>query len=546
MAYCPNCGAENAPTASYCSNCGQRLAPATQTATAPPPPPPPAPPAAPAPTPAPQPTPTLAASPGPAAPTVQRTALPSVNWRPLVIGNWVGAGLTAATALGVSGVLATALGLLAKPADFGWDNSLTMVAWIMTSAFGADLNIDFELFDSSVSATLGLFPLTVTIISLAAAVLVFRRLTRGYSRAVDALGDAVRAALLFGLGLMVVALVFRADSDEFGRGWGRELQGLYKTRLEFGVDAAGAFFLGFLVLLAVLVASCLARREWWPAPVRRIQDWLVAPLYGLAAVGLLLPIAGLIGLGLLLITGETIENTDPTTDDILASLALYAGLLANGGYWLISLGAGAALQSRGEEVGGSTSVESHHLPYFADDDPGLWAAPAVMVALLLVATYVVARKSPTPARILPNLGIWVAVVLVTTPLFVRVTSLHAAMDIPDEDVSGHGTIGVVGWQATLFLTLATLVCSFLVALMTRSLSVQQVRGGAASFGRMVQSNPGRPHQDVPVAPPAPPAPYGQPAPPAPHGQPAHEPPPPPAPGNGPAPRPDDTRLRPPK
>ena len=513
MSYCPHCGAERVPAASFCSNCGQPLAePTPQPAMAP----------------APAPGPTAAAS-APARPPLPPAATgtaaapwsPNVNWRALVVGNWLGAALTAGTALVVSGLLATGLGLLAKPEDFGWDNSLTMVAWIMTSAFGADLVVDFEIADTAVNASVGFFPLTVTVIALGAAVLVFRTVTARYTRGLDAVGDAVRASLLFALGLMVVALVFRADNDEFGRGWGRELNGLFDAELEFGASAAGAFFLGFLLLLIVLVATCFARRDWWPGAVQRVQAWLVAPIYGLGTMAVLLPVAGLIGLGLLMITGETLEETDPTNDDLLASIALIGGLLANGGFWLVSLGAGAAMGSRGEEVDGPTTVESHHLPYFADDDPGLWAAPVVMIAFLLVATYVVARKSP-PHRVLANLGVWVAVVLVTTPLFVRVSSLHARMDVPDEDYRAFGTIGVVGWQATIFLTLATLVCALLVALMTRSLNLQQLRGQAGALGRMVQSNPGRPAPGV-----APP------------------PPPPTPPTAGPSPWPDETRVRPP-
>ena len=127
MSYCPHCGAERMPAASFCSNCGQPLA---------------------EPTPQPAMSPASAAAPTGAAaaparpplpPAATRTAAapwsPNVNWRALVVGNWLGAALTAGTALVVSGLLATGLGLLAKPEDFGWDNSLTMVAWIMTSAF---------------------------------------------------------------------------------------------------------------------------------------------------------------------------------------------------------------------------------------------------------------------------------------------------------------------------------------------------------------------------------------------------------------------------
>ena len=111
-------------------------------------------------------------------------------------------------------------------------------------------------------------------------------------------------------------------------------------------------------------------------------------------MAVLLPVAGLIGLGLLMITGETLEETDPTNDDLLASIALIGGLLADRGLLAGLPRCRGGHGSRGEEVDGPTTVESHHLPYFADDDPGLWAAPVVMIAFLLVATYVVARKSP--------------------------------------------------------------------------------------------------------------------------------------------------------
>ena len=67
-----------------------------------------------------------------------------------------------------------------------------------------------------------------------------------------------------------------------------------------------------------------------------------------------------------------------------------------------------------------------------------------------------------------------------------------------------------------------LVCAFLVALMTRSLNLQQLRGQAGALGRMVQSNP------KVVAPGA-----------------APPPPPPTPPTAGPLPWPDETRVRPP-
>jgi hypothetical protein len=431
--------------------------------------------------------------------------MPSVDWRRLLVGNWLGAGLTAGTALAVAGILSTLLALMAKPEDFGVDNGLTLVATLLAATFGADLVLDLSFDEQSASAHVGMFPLTVTILALAAAALVFRRVTARYARAMDAVADAARAALLLGLAVMLVAIVFRGDNDEMGRGWGAELSsnGL-GFQASWGPSIVGAFFLSFLVLLTSLVAVLFAtRRDWWPASVQRVHDWTAAPLYGIGTIFLMLPVAGIVGLLLLIFTGEALHDNDPTDDDLSAGIALIFGLIASGGFWLISLGAGAAYGSTSHESGsGSDSNDLHHLAHYAEDTPGLWAAPVVMLVVLFLAAFTVARRTAAPQRILGNLGVFVALLLLALPLISRLTSLHAGMRVSEEDYRADAYIGQVGWQATLLLVLAALVCAAVVALMSRALDPATVRAQASALAGRVQANPGR-QGATPTAPPAP-------------------------------------------
>ncbi len=86
MPFCVNCGTEVADNTKFCATCGQEVGPPAQTKPAPIPPPPTAPPAG---------------------------ATPTFDWRPIVIGNWFGAGLTALSALLLTALLSGGMALVA-------------------------------------------------------------------------------------------------------------------------------------------------------------------------------------------------------------------------------------------------------------------------------------------------------------------------------------------------------------------------------------------------------------------------------------------------
>lgn len=486
MATCAHCGSDNLEASRFCGGCGRPLA-----------------------------APRAVGTTGPASPT-----LPSIDWRRLLAGSWWGAGATALTALAVAGVLSLVLGLLARPVDFGVDNGLALVATLLAASFGADLVLDLDQQGGDAAqAYVGLFPFTVTILALGGAVLVFRRVTARHPRSVDAVLDAVRASLLLGLAVMVVALAFRADNDEMGRGWlSRFTADSLGIHARWGADGAGAFFLSFALLATTLLATVLAaRRDWWSAGVQQVHDWTAAPLQGLAVLLALLPLAGLVGYLLMWLTGDTLGDLDPTRGDLSTDVAAVTGLVANAGYWLICLGSGAAAGSTssetGSEIGAGSRVTAdlHHLAHFAHATPGLWAAPAVMLVVLLLAVLTVARRTAAPERVLGNLAVFVALLLVAVPLLSRVTSMHAGLSASAGTDSYHFAfdVGPVGWQATLLLALVAVACALPVALVGGHFRPALVRAQVGALAGRLRSDSGRrsvvPTTPPPAAPPPAPA-----------------------------------------
>ena len=217
--------------------------------------------------------------------------------------------------------------------------------------------------------------------------------------------------MIFGLGLMVPAIIFSADNDETGRGWGRALSEDEFGATDFKSYAPAAFFLGFLILFVVLALVVVMRSGWPQLGFQRVQAWVVAPLYGHATTFVLLPVAGLVAFLLLGFGEPSVTENDPTGDDLQALLTLVFGLLANGGVWVMSLGAGASVGSNTEATDEPDDAEWFHLwGQVTDDEPGLWAAPAIMLAILVASAFVVLRRSP-PGHALRSLLIWVGSLL---------------------------------------------------------------------------------------------------------------------------------------
>jgi hypothetical protein len=419
--------------------------------------------------------------------------MPQIDWRVLLAGNWIGAGLTAVVILGVAGLSSLGLALLAKPGNFGIDNSLTLVASILGSVFGADFVAHASMDGSSFRGSLGVFPLMVSLLTAWAGARTFRRVTSGYPSGTAALRDAARVALLVAIPLFVSSLVFRSDTREVGRGWAADLLDLLGVKVSFGAWPASSLFLGFASVFVVLALACFLRRDWWSAPVQRLHDWLVAPLHGSLQILWSLPLAGAVGLALLLLFGDSNIDEIHGADSWMATIAAVLAMLANGGMAFLAIGSGASYGSAGTADGVSDSDMSR-LGTITDTEPGLWAAPVVLVVVLFLAAYVVARRSAEPRVILRNLAVWTAGLFVTVPVLLRLTSVHGAYVVKGSEHSrGHGFVGPSGVETVFFIVGIGLVCALVVAKLSNAFGVADVKRQLAKLGQF-QSNPAQAEQ----------------------------------------------------
>lgn len=531
MRHCTQCGSQLAQGIRFCGECG---APAgAQT-------PPPAQPTVPRPASAPagppgsgrvmppSPPPPSALASGAGGGTV---ALP-FDWRRIVVGNWIGAAVVGVAAAMVSGVLGLALALLAKPEDFGLANTLTLATVTATGAFGADLKATgsegFFVGGDGVAYG-GAFPLTVTLIASAVAVLLFRRITRGYDSGLAAVGDAARAALIFGLALFVPTLVFRSDNEELGRGWAGEFDvGSVGAQVSFGANAPGALFLGFLVMFTLLALTTLTRTELWAGRLSRVQAWVAAPIRAAAMLLVLSPLAGAVGYAMIALFGE--DSYEEFADgEARATAALMIGYAANAGVWLMTLGVGAPMGARGEDSEGASDQQFERLwGSVTEDEPGLWVAPFVVVAVFTFLALRVVRSAradqtdPRPFGHLPDarlggaadghgvtplraLGVWLLSLVVVVPWLVRLSSLHgsgnAEFSGSDEPYEFSGSFGPDAVQTTLLIVLVAVMVAFVVALTSGVLSPEAMRAGLSKVSAAVQNPPGSVpgHQQPPSA-----------------------------------------------
>ena len=492
MKMCTACGAENAADSQFCGSCGQAMAET-----------PPAAPTAPPPPPAPSGSPTMP-PPAPAAPGGTGVANPfaTVDWRRIVAGNWIGAGITAATALVVAAVVAALVAFLV-PDNLDFKSAVGLTALLTESSFGADI-VNHA---GPVSISLGQYPLLGTFLALAAAALVFRRVTASYPGMAASLGDAVRASLMLAVLLTVFAVVINIvepdlrgyDSDDDSvnslaslarKAAGGGLAG-YDGKSQTSV--AGAIFLGFLLLLTVLVLVSVARRTTLDGVWLKIHEWLAAPVAGLAALAVGLCVLGLFYIVAILVGDD--QSRDFTT--IVSMFAVLPAL----GVRVLALGVGAGWGAA-EHYKKQDDDATVHLSGFADDHGGLfWISIPLALALAAFAAWVVIRQSIDRRAVLRNVLVYLGLLIVAVPLLVRLANIHLHYERRKEEITFF--VGLDGAQTAAFFILASLVIAAVLMALTGSIDVAALRARAGTLQTTPASGPPA-AQTMPPPPPAPP------------------------------------------
>jgi hypothetical protein len=483
MTPCPQCGAPTEQGQSFCATCGTTLTPepspgveATPTAVSAPA----SPPAEPAPAPA-------------APPAQQAPSLASIDWSLLVRGNWIGAGVTALAAFLVA-LVGSAVIAVGVTDDFELGGVVGLTGLFTGATFGVNL--------MQGDGTVGQIPTLLTLLSLGAAILVFRRVTAGYPRWTSALGDAVRAGVLLSLLLTILAIVLKIATPEI-TGFDEEDEGEDLFELGFGEYLAvvfarigifagddgekttssipGAIFLGVLVLSIVLALSCLVRRDWLDARGATVHAWVAAPLAGLGALILGLTAAGAVYLVAVLV-GE-----DSSRD--VHHIASLVAVLPSLGMRILALGTGGAYGAS-VEFGSEEDDFSQRLAGFADDHGALfWLAIPIALALIFFSAHRVIARSPERTTVLRNVGVYLVLLLVALPILVHFAGYHGGGEEEGQDISLAA--GVSGFDTTMLVVLISIGAALILLVLTGNLDVAKARAAASSLAQSIQTDPGQ-------------------------------------------------------
>ncbi|WP_206065185.1 zinc-ribbon domain-containing protein [Nocardioides sp. JQ2195] len=487
MNFCPHCGARLRPDHLFCASCGQRVvqsSPSTSIAGQGSPRP-------------------WSAVPGvpPVAPSATPPRRP-VDLTGLLRGNWVAALVVALVALVLAFGSSAALIWMGDPDHTSTHDRLVFSAIATASTVSADavgsIDGDYVAYegagqeDFSLAAAGGFVPFTVALLSLGVAGWLFRRFTRGYPQVKHAIGDALRAALVYALLMMAVVIALRGDEDsrvyKSDGGFGDESE-----TASFGASIPTTFFLALLVMFSVLALACVMRRDWLGARMLKVHAFVAAPISGIATFLLMLPVAGVVANLAFWLTVKDDHGADDELD-FLQTAAIIIGSLGNIGVGFLGAGSGGPIGNSWDarEFDSDRGAEWHRLSWAVDETDawGLWFAIPTLFVVLAVAAYVVIRRARASGHAFANVMIWAGSMFVAYPVIARLASAHGAVDGDDatSELSAEGYFGLKPAD-TLLLPLIAVLVALVLAAVTGALDVRRI---AASM----QQSPGTtPHPD---------------------------------------------------
>lgn len=271
----------------------------------------------------------------------------------------------------------------------------------------------------------------------------------------------------------------------------------------------GLIFLGFLMMLAVLVLSSFVRRDWLDKNSSKAHDWLAAPLRAFGLLAVALSAVGLVYVAAVMIGQEESRS--------LAHAVSMIAVLPALGMRLLALGIGGKFGWAFEYDGDDEDYWVHLAGFAEVHGATFWVALVVPWLLAALVALTIAKKSPErPFGALGNLGAFFGLGLILMPLFVRLANAHASVDYDGDE--GSGVSGVAGAAPVFLFLLAVVVVGLVVLAVTGKIDLGKVKSAAASM----QTRPAQPQQwgapGAPAAPAAPPAAPGTPPPPAPPAQ----------------------------
>lgn len=380
--------------------------------------------------------------------------------RRMLAGDWLASVRIAGTALGSSLLLAILFGLTSRPSSggphWGLKTTIAWVTWVWESIFGVDatghlrVSGSVDVLTSSVdgSATangwIAAMPLTLTVITLVATGIAFRRATATYASAAPALLVGLGAALLTAATLVVIAWSISLnthDVTDLGANRSSQWQSLDKS-LTVSLSATDAFFVSLGLLVALFGALALLRADWLAGPWRTAHLLMATPLRAFARLGV-----GLVGAGLLFElviwqvrwhthwpgTGHRPSLTAHEWVNAFATAIAYAGnagamALGLGSFGQVGTTASGSATAASFTQSGSTSQE-HWIGWFAQSDQlsyGVWIGMLLAPALIAAMLWPIVRAHRAEVRdLLAQVGIWLVSLVIAVPVITTLANLAA-------------------------------------------------------------------------------------------------------------------------
>ena len=430
-----------------------------------------------------------------------KLVLPSLDANKLLGGDWPGAAAAAAAGLGTAGGLSALLLLAAGITRLPGGLAVTLVVMLAGAAFGSDGV--FAARGADVHTSVGVYPLTMTAISLAVIAVVFWRRIRSRRPSLrEALAQAARTGLVFALALGVITLVVRAHLD--GTGFATAV---LPTSSTVHGSTPGAVVGGFLLCTLVCLIACLRKREWLPRRVLVARDLVAAPTAGLVAVlvtATVLAAVGLVVVGIVTSDGPSSPASNVAgqgsggAQDIAAGLVVLALALPTIALYGLYLGVGAAFGTSGagalNGAFGSTAAGSADVHYrvtsLADSNSWWWLTSVGSIISLFVGALVVAYLSGSLERARRTLLAFLGLLVVVTPLLTHLSAGYGQVHALGAD--GGGRFGISTPGAMLAIAVVGLIVVLVASAVAPSLFSRPARAEAPPGPATFRPEPGQP------------------------------------------------------
>ncbi|MGY1745217.1 streptophobe family protein [Blastococcus sp. SYSU D00695] len=423
----------------------------------------------------------------------------------LLTGDWAGAaraaGLAVLTMLGVSlvGMLLLAAG------ELGSHETFVLVLGGACLAVGGDIFAEargdaFDFESTAATASIGVLPLTVTLVGMVVLGASFaRRLRRRpVARGRDVVLQMVRTSVLFALVFLPLSLLTRYTASTTGED---ELADLVDLDGTFGVGVWSSLSGALLFAFATTGLVALLRRS---DPLLGRFRARVAP----ALTGALVVFAAGIVAAVVVVIWALAENAGQEGVPQFLGISLLA--FGNGVLAAVLWTAGVSLTGEGGLAGEFTSTgrDSVSLLTFTDHSGAFWLAPVVLfVVMLSVAVVVVLRQHTVLGARLEGLRFAAALgaVAFAAALLLRI-SVASSAGGDGLGASATATTTFNPFLAAFVLALWGAVTGLLAPVVAAALPPGLVQAVRRRYG--MAPPPAMPLAPPPVAPPAPPHQWG--------------------------------------